>query len=85
MKAQEARFSCALSLSMIGWEADGKSTAPTRLADERDGGAVVLGDMLDDREAEASTSRLAGMALIHPIEPLENAALMLRRNSRPRI
>ena len=44
-------------------------------------GVVELDGMLDDGQAEAGAAGLSGMALVHAVEPLEDALLLILRNS----
>lgn len=45
--------------------------------------AVVHGRVLDDGQAESRAAGGLGMALIHAVEPLEDAASVLRRDAMP--
>src|SRR5205807_7729194 len=46
-----------------------------------DPAAVRLGEMLDDGEAQAAAALVAGAALVHPVEALEDASQRLRRDA----
>ena len=48
------------------------------LALQVDRAVVILGDMAHNGQPQAGAAGLLGAALIHPIEPFENPALMLR-------
>ena len=53
----------------------------TRCAFQFHFGVVVLNGVLDDAQAQAGAARLFGMALIHPIEPFKDTALVLQRDA----
>ena len=48
-----------------------------------DGGAVEQRAVLDDGQAQARAAGLPGMALVHPVEPLEDALDLVFRDPIP--
>ena len=46
---------------------------------------MVLDGVFNYRQAKPRAAGLLGMALVHAVEPLENAALILRRDAYPRV
>ena len=46
-----------------------------------DGAAQILHRVLDDGQSQTGAAAGSGMALVHPVEPLEHPALMLRRDA----
>src|SRR5699024_3575748 len=62
-------------------EGDGDGGAHPGLAVQMDAGAVDAGDLLDDGKAEAGAAGGLAAALVHPVEPLKDAALRLFRDA----
>ena len=60
---------------------DAHGRALAGLAFQLDPAAEILHGVLDNGKAEARSSGLTRMALIDPVEALENAALVLRRDA----
>ena len=74
-------------LIFIGWvsgslgrcgEGDPDDSPLTGLAGEADVAVVILHGVLHDGEAQPRAAGGLGVALIHPVEPLEHPALVLR-------
>ena len=61
------------------YDADGRARAGRAL--ELNAAVVILHGVLDDRQSEARAAGRLGVALIHAVEALEHAALMLRRDA----
>ena len=59
-------------------EGHGEGGALAHRALQRQGAAVELDDVFDDGQPQAGAAVLAGAALVHPVEPLKDAALGLR-------
>ena len=66
---------------MQSLEGDGDGGAHPGLAVQVDAGAVDAGDLLDDGKAEAGAAGGLAAALVHPVEPLKDAALRLFRDA----
>ena len=66
-------------------EADGDLRALADLAFERDRAMVVRHGVLDDGQPQPRAAARLGVALVHAVEALEDAALMLRRDADARV
>ena len=75
---KSASFSCT-GLRVREHDADGRARAGRTL--ELDAAVVILHGVLDDRQSETRAAGRLGVALIHAVEALEHAALMLRRDA----
>ena len=66
-------------------EVDGDLRALADLAFERDRAMVVRHGVLDDGQPQPRAAARLGVALVHAVEALEDAALMLRRDADARV
>ena len=62
-------------------QAEGKGGALPLTAVQRDGAVVISHGVLDDGQAQSGTAGGLGVALVHAVEALEDAALVLRRDT----
>ena len=62
-------------------QAQRERRAPAGLRPDGHLAAVVRRDVLDDRQAEAGAARVARARGVHPVEPLEHALLLGRRDA----
>src|SRR5665647_2905485 len=62
---------------------DAEGATASEYAVDRDAAAVDLGDVLDDREAEASPAEVAAASLVDAVEALEEPRQVLARDPLP--
>ena len=71
--------------ALHGSENDGDSRALSRLAVQVNVRMVQLCAVLHDGQPQARTAHGSAAALIHAVEALEDALLLIRRDADPRI
>ena len=76
-KKRRAHAGCA-AFSLCQGKRDADLRALPHLAFELDGAVVILHGVLHDGQAQSRAAGGLGVALVHPVEPLEHAALVLR-------